>query len=229
MVKKTLLLVTVSILGLGQRALAQNVVIDWNDIAAQTIITQGGKASVASGVWLAYAQIAVYDAVNAVTRRFEPFYYRDEAPDGASAEAAAIAASHGVLVHYFPDQADTLDQKYQDSLANLPVDDEAKSKGVAAGEAAAAALIAARDGDGLEADVPYEPQEGPGHWQPTPPGFLPALTPWLGQMRPFTMTKASQFLPDGPTRLDSRRWKRDYELVRNLGEVKSAARTPEQS
>jgi len=47
---------------------AQNVVTDWNTIASTTIVTNSGKASVASGVWFAYTSIAVYDAVNAVHR-----------------------------------------------------------------------------------------------------------------------------------------------------------------
>jgi len=85
------------------------------------------------------------------------------------------------------------------------------------GEAAAAALITARAGDGLEANVPYTPGSGPGVWQPTPPKFTPALAPWLAQMRPFTMTSASQFLPDGPTPLNSEEWVDDYNLTRVLG------------
>jgi hypothetical protein len=54
------------------------------------------------------------------------------------------------------------------------------------------------------------------------------LTPWLGQMRPFTMTGASQFLPGGPTALTSEEWVDDYNEVRILGEVDSTVRTPEQ-
>jgi hypothetical protein len=226
---RRVLLLVIATLGIGQAARAQNVVLDWNNIASTTIVTTGGKASVASGVWFAYTQIAVYDAVNAIDRRFKPFYYRGPAPEGASAEAAAVAAAHRVLVHYFPGQAETLDTHYGDSLASLSVDDLSKSQGIDVGEAAAATLIAARDADGLEADVPYEPLQGPGFWQPTPPGFLNALTPWLGQMRPFTMSTASQFLPEGPTPLDRRRWKRDYEETRRLGEVNSQERTPEQT
>ena len=34
-----------------QRLQAQAVVTDWNTIASTTIVTNGGKASVASGVW----------------------------------------------------------------------------------------------------------------------------------------------------------------------------------
>src|SRR5262249_9086932 len=90
-------------------------------------------------------------------------------------------------------------------------------------------LIAARSGDGLEADVSYTVGSGPGVWQPTPPAFLAAATPWLGQMRPFTMSSASQFLAEGPTPLDSREWKRDYNLTRTWGAVDSSRRTPEQT
>src|SRR5262249_23415096 len=219
--RRTLLLVILATVETVRPSLAQNVVLDWNKIATSAIVTQGGKPSTTAAVWFAYTHIAVYDAVNAVDRRFKPFYFNGEAPDGASAEAAAIAAAHRVLVHYFPAQTAALDTHYQSSLANLSVDDDSKSKGVDIGEAAARTLIEARENDGLEADVPYEPPDGPGFWQPTPLGFLRALTPWLGQMRPFTMTSPSQFLPKGPTPLDSKRWVRDYEQVRLLGDVSS--------
>lgn len=213
----------------GEPASAQNVVLDWNEIATNTIVSVGRKPSTASGVWFAYVQIAVYDAINAIDRRFEPFYFKGRAAHGASRRAAAIAAAHRVLVTYFPAQSTTLDQQYTDALAALFESEPSKSNGVAIGEAAAAALVAARSGDGLEANVPYTPSSGPGRWQPTPPGFLAALTPWLGQMRPFTMTKAAQFLPRGPAHLDSRRWARDYEQVRVLGSVNSTLRTPAQA
>src|SRR5438876_995867 len=79
------------------------------------------------------------------------------------------------------------------SLSSISADPAAKEAGVSVGEAAAASLIAARTGDGLEANVPYVPGAGPGAWNPTPPAYLPGLTPWLGQMRPFTMTTAADF------------------------------------
>src|SRR5215467_11591886 len=81
-----------------------NVVTDWNTIASTTIVDNGGKASVASGVWFAYTSIAVYDAVNAVHQTYQPFYYEGTVREGASEEAAAAAAAHRVLVNYFPMQ-----------------------------------------------------------------------------------------------------------------------------
>jgi hypothetical protein len=83
---KTLLLSTTLLAGLFQLG-AANVVTDWNSIASTTIVSNGGKASVASGVWFAYTSIAVYDAVH--HQRFQPFYYSDVAPDDTSDEAAA--------------------------------------------------------------------------------------------------------------------------------------------
>lgn len=213
----------------GTRLLAQNVVTDWNAFASSTIVAKGGKPSATSSVWFAYTSIAVYDAVNTIHGQFQPFYYRGSVSPGASDEAAAVAAAHRVLVNYFPAQQATLDAAFQDSVAKIAAGPDAKSAGIAVGEAAAAALIAARTGDGLEANVPYAPESGPGAWQPTPPKFAPALTPWLAQMRPFTMTSASQFLPDGPTPLASEDWVEDFNEVRTLGAVDSTVRTPQQT
>ena len=50
-------------------ASAQNPVVQWNAIAATTIINNAKEASVASGVWLAYVHLAVFDAVNAIDHR----------------------------------------------------------------------------------------------------------------------------------------------------------------
>jgi len=99
------------------------------------------------------------------------------------------------------------------------------NQGVTVGEAAAAAVIAARTGDGLEANITYTPGSGPGAWIPTPPAFSAPVTPWLGQMRPFVMSSPSDFLPDGPTPLTSEAWERDYNLTRLYGGTTSTTRS----
>jgi hypothetical protein len=226
---KIFVAVSVGLLASVLQAGAQNIVTDWNTIASQTIVHNAGKTPAASSVWFAYAAIASYDAVNAIDQQHEPFYYFDRASRRASKEAAALAAAHRVLVRYFPAQQATLDTDYAVSLASISADPTAKSAGLAVGEASAAAIIAARTGDGLEADVPYTPGSGPGVWQPTPPKYLPAATPWLAQMRPFTLKSPSQFLPDGPTPLDSVQWERDYIITGALGAANGSLRTPAQT
>src|SRR6516225_8947987 len=178
-------------------ASAQNPVVQWNAIAATTIINNAKEPSVASGVWLAYVHLAVFDAVNAIDRRFQPYLFTTNPPAGANKDAAAVAAAHLVLVHYFPSDQASLDAQYASSLAAIPDTPANISAGVTVGEASAQTMIAARVNDGLLANVPYNPPVGPGFWLPTPPAYAPIpLTPWLGQMVPFTMTSAAQFLPD---------------------------------
>ncbi len=203
---------------------AGNVVTDWNTIASTTIVTNGGKNPAASSVWFSYSSLAVYDAVNAITGQYQPFYYRIAAPANASTGAAAAAAAHRVLVNYFPSQQTALDSQFTTSLAGI-ADGGDKNAGVAVGEAAATAIINARLGDGLEANISYTPGSGPGAWIPTPPAFAAPAVPWLGQMRPFTMRAAGDFLPDGPAALNSEDWKRDYNLTRLYGGTASTIRS----
>lgn len=210
-------------------AQAQNVITTWNAIASNTIIKVGGNGPSPAGVYFAYAAIATYDAVNAISRTAQPFYYRGPGWPGASQEAAAAAASHKVLAHYFPSQQAALDQNYQATLTAISGSPAAKTAGMALGEAAADALIAARDHDGLKANVTYNPGSGPGKWQPTPPAFAAPATPWLGQMTPFTFNDPAAFLPAGPTPLDSVDWERDYNITRLFGAANGSVRTPRQT
>ena len=167
----------------------------------------------------------MYDAVNSITGEYQPFYYRVAGPANASVDAAAVAAAHRVLVNYFPAQQTALDTQYTASLAAITADAATKSAGVAVGEAAALQLISARAGDGLEANIIYTPSSGPGAWIPTPPTFAAPVTPWLGQMRPFVMKTAGDFLPDPPPALTSETWKRDYNLTRVYGSSTSTMRS----
>jgi hypothetical protein len=208
---------------------AQNVVTTWNALASNTIIKVGGQGPAPAGVYFAYAAIATYDAVNAISRTAQPFYYHGSAWPGASQEAAAAAAAHKVLTHYFPLQQAALDQNYQATLTGIPGSPTTKIAGIAVGEAAASALLAAREHDGLNANVPYNPGSGPGAWAPTPPAFAAPATPWLGQMTPFTFNNPAEFLPPGPTSLDSVDWERDYNITRLFGAANGSVRTPRQT
>lgn len=212
---------------------AQNAVVQWNQIASTTIVTNAKEASGASGVWFAYVHLAVFDAVNAIDHRFQPYVFTTNAPADASKDAAAGAAAHYILVHYFPAQefgTAGLDAQFAASLATISDTPANIAAGIAVGEAAAQALIAARASDGLLVNFPYTPPVGPGFWQRTPPAFSAPLTPWLGQMAPFTMTAPGQFFPDeGPDALDSQQWIDDYNQVMTLGALNSTVRTPEQT
>jgi hypothetical protein len=209
---------------------AQNVVVNWDAIASTTIVSNAKEPSATSSVWFAYVHLAVFDAVNSIDHRFQPYLFTTQAPVGASKDAAVAAAAHRVLVNYFPAQLASLDASLASSLAAISDTPANISAGVAVGEAAAQALITARMSDGLLVNFPYTPPVGPGFYQRTPPAFAPPITPWLGQMVPFTMTGAAQFFPDeGPDALDSQQWIDDYNQVITLGALNSTVRTPQQT
>ena len=67
----------------------------------------------------------------------------------------------------------------------------------------------------------------PGVWIPTAP--TPPIGTYLGLMRPFSLDSADQFRPDGPPALDSKKWARDYNEVKEIGSSTSTTRTAEQT
>ena len=89
-------------------------------------------------------QGAVYDAVNAIDRGYQPYLVDVDAvgaQPGASKDAAIATAAHHVLVALVaPGQVAALDMAYALTLMGIP-DDAMKADGIAAGEAAAAAMI----------------------------------------------------------------------------------------
>jgi hypothetical protein len=178
----------------------------------------------------AYVAIAVYDSVMAIEGGYEPFAV-DVEVDEASPQAAVAAAAHYILAHYLPAQAPTIvDPAYVTSLATIP-DGQAKTNGIAVGESVARLLIAQRSGDGFRAPVTYTAPSPPipGVWIPTAP--TPPIGPYLGLMRPFSLDSADQFRPGGPPALDSKKWAREYNEVKEIGSstTPSTIRTPDQT
>jgi len=214
-------------------AQAQNVVTQWNDIAitqARASTEPGATSAGATSLYVAYVELAVYNSVVAIEGRFEPYEYSVPAPRDASPEAAAVEAAYRMLLHLLPDRAAALTAAYNLSMAAIP-DGSCKTAGQSVGLSSANMLISLRAGDGLGVPWPYTypPTPEPGVYIPTP-GVTSLVTPWAGQMRPFTFDNPAQFLPDEPpTPLKSREWAEDYNEVKLLGAVDSTVRTPAQT
>src|SRR5256885_15952055 len=120
-VKRIAIVATFSLL-IATGTTAQNAVTQWNSIAiseARSSAAPGSATPGGAGVYVAYVQLAVYNAVNAIDGRFEPYKYSLTAPAGASADAAAIEAAYRTLLHLFPDQKLYLDTQYSDPLVGM--------------------------------------------------------------------------------------------------------------
>src|SRR5215475_11051035 len=126
---------------------------EWNAIAqAETVLLRPTAHGQMRG--MAMVEGAVYDAVNAIDRSRKP-YLLDPAKVGvgrqASQDAAAATAAYRVLLAITPEARHAgLDAAYQATLARV-ADGPGRRGGVRAGEAAAAAMLAARQNDGFMA------------------------------------------------------------------------------
>src|SRR5262245_41600557 len=176
-----------------------DAVTDWNAIM-QTTVSAPPTNPFFQARWSAIVQLAVFEAVNAVTGDYEPYLGTIAAPDWASPDAAAIAAAHRTLVTLRPGSAAALDVLCAQSLAAIP-DGAPKDAGIAVGEDAASAMLLLRANDGWNAVVPYTPGTNPGDWQPTPPALAPAVLPGWGQVTPFGLVAGSQFRASAPPAL----------------------------
>jgi hypothetical protein len=178
---------------------------------------------------LAITQIAVHDALNAIDRRYEPYAFVGSAPR-ASTAAAVAAAAHDTLVKLVPQAPTSVDAQYDAALSSVP-DGDARDRGIATGQAAAAAILARRSSDDLLAAItkPYTPgPTDPGVYQPTAPLNFVLLAGW-GELAPFALDSASQFRPPAPPSLKSSRYTFDYAETKALGSASSTKRTARQT
>jgi PAP2 superfamily protein len=206
---------------------ASDAVMEWNQIALAASVT-AAQGAVPQTRTMAIVHVSVHDAVNAVTREYKTYLSAGRAHWNASPEAAAIAAAHSALVGLFPVQAPALNAARAASLAAWGLTEA--DPGIEVGECAAAAILGVRSTDGAaQAQFPYTaPGAGlPGVWVAV--GTAPVVLPGWGNVTPWVLRSGSQFRPDAPPSLQSRRYARDYNEVRELGSLNSLMRTSEQT
>ena len=202
-------------------ARADDIVLRWNEIAARTATTTSpfNQSRVA-----AIVQLAVFEAVNAITEDYEPYLNpATVAPPGASVDAAVTIAAHRVLTTYFPAAAAALNAARDTDLSAIP-NGPAKTDGIAVGMAAANAMIALRAADGsspLLAIIPTSTAAG--DYQLTT-GCAAALFYSWQNVTPFGISHASDFLLGPPPPLRSNKVAKDYLEVATVGAATSADR-----
>lgn len=200
-----------------------DVVTEWNIKAGEIVVEAKLGAPPANRV-LAIVHTAVYEAANAITRRYPASGLQLEAAPGASVEAAVAAANHATLAKLVPSQQAAIDTAYAAALARI-ADGPAKTAGTAVGDRAAAAILAVRADDGATTGETYRPHTTAGVYVPT---VIPAVPQWA-QRKPWVMTSPAQFRPGPPPKLTSALWARDYDEVKTLGGKSSTRRTAEQT
>src|SRR5215208_343789 len=206
-----------------------DTVTEWNVNATTALMATAAQPPQASVPHMAMVQGAVYDAVNAIDGGHDGYLLTSRlASPFDSKEAAAAAAAHRVLSSIVPGQQAVLDAQYATSLATIP-DGSSKARGIAVGEAAAAAMIAARTDDGRFGAFRFSAGPGAGAWLPVLPSFVNDPNAWLKDVKPFLIESSSQFGSDGPFPLASERYAREFDEVKEVGSAASTTRTAAQT
>jgi hypothetical protein len=222
---------------LASSAALADAVTDWS-VFADTLAL-GGPPQAARTRAIMY--VAMHDALNSIQPHYESYTEVPRAPRGASPDAAVGEAAYRALKGAAPaalgGSIDAFYNTWYDTRSGCP--NAGCADGVRAGELAANAILALRNGDGSATPhLPYTLQPGPGVYQPTPPtppaaAATPQFAGWAN-VTPFVLKSGSQFRAKPSLLFDLGGWlyTRDYNEVKRVGDVDSETegnRTPDQS
>ncbi len=173
----------------------------------------------------AMAHIAMLNAVKSASRSYNA--------GSTSVDAAVAAAAHDVLVAEFGKffgSNTPFDSVYTAELAAIP-DGTAENRGIAVGQAAAAAMLASRASEDVlgALNAPYTPGTKPGDYQPTPPTNFVSAAGWAA-LSTFGVSSSAQFRAPRPyPSLRSLEYAMDVNEIAVLGKAGVSARSSDQT
>jgi hypothetical protein len=217
--------------------MAVDSILHWNSIALQA------EADDKSGIYgsadaagptgasraLAMVHVAMFDAINSVLGKYEPFLVKVVGVQGANIDAAVGQAAHDMLVDVYPKQKSVFDADLNSWLGSIP-NSKSESMGIALGKVVAAGCVDQRANDGSTAMMNYTLTDAPGHHQPDPlhsnQGFL---GPDWGDVKTFAIKNLASFDIPPPPAMNSPEYAAAFNEVKSLGDINSTTRTAEQT
>lgn len=209
-----------------------DVLLEWNERALSLAMAEDRLLTLKGVRTAAMMHIAIHDAINSIRRTYDAYTFRADGV-GADPIVAAAQAAYEVLLAQYPDHAAQLQADLR-GWQGAASSDRARHSAVELGKAAAAAILARREGDGWNYEATYE-------WQPsaagvysefrehsgTPEGFVFGTGWW--HTKPFALRSADQFRVAPPPAIDSDEYAAAFEEVKVMGRAESPARTLDQT
>ena len=205
---------------------APDVIFEWNQLLQDTLPI---PHNVLTPRFFALTHIAMFDAINALEREFEPYHVSFHHGSGGSPEAAAAQAAHDVLVAIHPSARATFDAALANRIGTDP--SGFVRNGAEVGARVAAEILAWRQNDGwvVSPFPPYSEPPLPGRWQKTPPANANAAFTHLQYAAPLALLTSTQYLPAPPPSLTSPEYAAALNEVKLIGKSDSLTRTAEQT
>ena len=208
----------------------------WNEIALDTTAidhtpVQPGQTRVFGEQYgparasraMAIIHIAMFEAVNAVTRKYRSYTGLVPATQELSVNYAIAQAAHDALVSLYPSQSLRLDALLAVDVGRITGNASQLVAGKILGVAAAQSIITLRTGDGAQIPDPsvggsFTPIGGVGHWSPDPVSRLTLyLGAYWGQVKPFTLAAGDQFRAPPPPALTDPAYTAAFNQEKSLG------------
>ena len=171
---------------------------------------------------MAVVYIAMFDAINAIQGGYRSFTGIPRVQDNTSIDAAIAQAARDTLVAMYPSQRAAFNAELADDLNDIP-GGNAKTRGIALGRRAAAAILARVANDGSDHAEPrlgieFFPSNQPGKWRQDPISQVPiALGARWHEVDPLVLRSASQFRAAAPPALTSQAYTTAFREVKRLG------------
>ena len=170
----------------------------WNLVGQAALLADNnpttGKKPQEHFLYLAFLNIAMYDAIVGIDGRYVPYMGHASPAADASDQAAAIAAAHRVLEHYVPTAQAALDAAFNVSKNAIPdgtqAQADAKQHGLDYGTLVANDLIALRAHDGRNANITYNKTAGARRLAADAAGVPRMFVPWMGAVTPLVLKAA---------------------------------------
>ncbi|MCC7083777.1 MAG: phosphatase PAP2 family protein [Pirellulales bacterium] len=208
--------------------MAGDAILHWNAIALDAVSRDhsslNGNSPAAENIGpcraarvLAIVQTAMFDAINSIKGKYEPYLLKVVGSSAANIDAAVGQAAHDTLIALYKRQKSEIDAALMEWLGDVK-NGPAEQMGIALGKTVAKTILAARKNDGSQAASDYEIVNLPGHHQKDPLNPTQGLLdPQWGGVKTFGIKHADKFLPPPPPKLSSPQYAQALDEIVRLG------------
>lgn len=197
-------------------AFSKNQLHAWNQKLTEVIVKDIFTPPVASRIYV-YPNIAAYEALlpnnpeyQSLAGQLNGLPELPRPPDGKEhyLPAASIIAFSTVARKLVFAQGDieAYEAEYVNNIKETGIDEEVIQNSIAYGRTIGNSLLSWVQKDGYKERTAlsrYILMNEPGKWQPTAPGYMPAIEPHWNKIRPLLMDSCAQFKPLPPTSFDT--------------------------
>ncbi|MEM7705497.1 MAG: vanadium-dependent haloperoxidase [Pseudomonadota bacterium] len=212
--------------------LTSEPVVRWNQLVMETAEAEDGFLTLKGLRTATLMHLAIHDALSNIQPRFQPYRLNHPEPE-ADPLSALTQAAFALARSQYPDQVQRWSTERERWLADVP-QGRARTLGLELGDRAAAAILAARAGDGWDGEAEYR-------WHPMAPGVYAEFSDHSGtpegfvfgagwaEAEPFAINAPASLRVPPPPAIDGPAYAEAFDEVKRVGRDLSDERSPDQT